>query len=144
MRGKETYTKYRWARGRNPLTPPFCWQLFFILQDKWRANQYSDSNSRYSLWNLNIPPKIKHFLWSTQWSCLPTRMRLQTRGVSCPPFCSFCENNLEDEWHLFWMWSSQESLGNCWPLEYSPHEHARSTINKGSHLQTYRCSSRWS
>ncbi|KAL5141979.1 hypothetical protein HKD37_09G025236 [Glycine soja] len=45
------------------------------------------------LWNLEIQPKVKHFLWRLLRQCLSTRQRLQNKGVSCSPFCAYCYSN---------------------------------------------------
>ena len=63
------------------------------------------------IWNLKLPPKIKNFLWRICRNCLPTRMRLITKGVQCPPTCAICDNYEEDGKHLFFACS--KSVG-CW------------------------------
>jgi len=35
------------------------------------------------LWNLKVPPKVKSCLWRSCRNALPTRVRLQDRGVNC-------------------------------------------------------------
>ncbi|MCH83726.1 ribonuclease H protein [Trifolium medium] len=41
------------------------------------------------------------FLWRILRGCLPMRVRLQDKGVGCPDNCPHCENNFENEWHIF-------------------------------------------
>jgi hypothetical protein len=53
------------------------------------------------LWSLQIPQRIKIFLWRIVRGCFPARDRLQRRGVQCTDACPFCENHYENEWHLF-------------------------------------------
>jgi hypothetical protein len=58
-------------------------------QDDWR-----------SLWKIHAPPKAKHLLWRICKGCLPTRLRLQERHVSCPLSCPLCDHVNEDDWHV--------------------------------------------
>lgn len=52
------------------------------------------------LWRLNIPPKVKHFLWRLLRDCLPTRQCLQQKGVNCTSLYSYCNTNIENAWHV--------------------------------------------
>jgi len=40
------------------------------------------------IWRLKVPPKIKNMVWE----CLPTRVRLNRRGVNCPSSCVMCND----------------------------------------------------
>ncbi|PNX71244.1 ribonuclease H, partial [Trifolium pratense] len=53
------------------------------------------------LWSIQAPPKAKHLLWRVSKGCLPTRLRLQERQVSCPLLCPVCNQENEDDWHVF-------------------------------------------
>lgn len=53
------------------------------------------------IWNLEVPPKVKNFIWRVCRNCLPTRMRLKDKGVNCTSICNFCEGNFENSCHLF-------------------------------------------
>lgn len=53
------------------------------------------------IWKLAVPLKVKVFLWKACRSCLPTRVRLQDKGVQCPATCILCSIELEQAWHLF-------------------------------------------
>ena len=53
------------------------------------------------IWRLKVPPKIKHLLWLMCRGCLPTRIRLQDKCVSCPTMCASCNSNHEDLNNIF-------------------------------------------
>jgi hypothetical protein len=53
------------------------------------------------IWNIQAPPKTKHLLWRICKGCLPTRMRLKERCVTCPLVCSLYDSLNEDEMHIF-------------------------------------------
>ncbi|XP_065866655.1 uncharacterized protein [Euphorbia lathyris] len=53
------------------------------------------------LWKLNIPPKIKMFVWKLASGCVATRQRLAGRGMSIPTHCPFCHTDIEHDYHLF-------------------------------------------
>jgi hypothetical protein len=53
------------------------------------------------IWKLKIPQKMKVFLWRMARGCLPTRQRLQQKGVNCSDRCVFCQSNFENDWHIF-------------------------------------------
>lgn len=55
------------------------------------------------LWRLNVPGKIKIFLWRVCRECLPIRYNLQRRGVQCPLSCVLCSSKVENCWHSFLM-----------------------------------------
>lgn len=60
-----------------------------IIQGNWNV-----------LWNLQVPQHVKHYLWRACRNVLPTRTRLQDRGVEVSGICPLCNSNLENTWHL--------------------------------------------
>lgn len=58
-------------------------------------------NNWKAIWEMQIPNKIEVFLWRLSSGCLPTRHRLQSRGVPCTRICSFYQNNFENSLHYF-------------------------------------------
>ena len=52
------------------------------------------------IWRLKVPPKVKNLLWRMCRGCLPTRVRLQDKGVTCPVDCVMCDGPLEDLEHV--------------------------------------------
>jgi hypothetical protein len=53
------------------------------------------------IWKLKVQPKVKNMVWRVCRECLPTRVRLKSRGVNCPSSCVFCNDPHEDCYHMF-------------------------------------------
>lgn len=56
------------------------------------------------MWRLNIPPKLKFFIWQCLHEMLPSRVLLNKRGTSLPQECPLCLSFPETTEHL---------LGHC-------------------------------
>ena len=54
------------------------------------------------LWSLNIPPKVKSFLWRVCRGWIPTRTLLQHRHISSDGRCPVCVTEGETIHHAFW------------------------------------------
>ncbi|KAL5798630.1 hypothetical protein ACOSQ2_003450 [Xanthoceras sorbifolium] len=62
-----------------------------------------DSKWWLALWNLNIPPKIKIFIWRVCHNAIPSLCNLCSRKIVVDPCCSRCGNAPESSAHaLFW------------------------------------------
>lgn len=55
----------------------------------------------HSIWKLNCPPKVQHFLWRFAHNSHPMRMNIERRGVVLDTRCSVCGRLFEDGGHLF-------------------------------------------
>ena len=89
------------------------------------ANQPSSSCTKENtiwrkIWKLNIPPKIKHFLWRALINSLPTKLNLKKRGVQVWEVCERCGAEKEDTNHILWLcpsarvvWESSPSWCLC-------------------------------
>jgi len=53
------------------------------------------------IWKLKALPKIKNFIWRICRGCLPTRARLQAKGVQCPVNCVSCNAAVKDLVHVY-------------------------------------------
>jgi hypothetical protein len=53
------------------------------------------------IWNINLPGKIKIFLWRFAYNSLPTRMNIQRKRVDLDTRCPMCYRLDEDGGHLF-------------------------------------------
>jgi hypothetical protein len=62
------------------------------------------------VWRCKLPPRIKNFVWRVARGCLPSRVRLQTRGVNCTTQCPFCDGQ-EDNLHALFL--CPKSI-QCW------------------------------
>jgi hypothetical protein len=71
-----------------------------------------------SIWKIHAPPKVKHLLWRICRDCLPTRVRLRSRGVQCPEECPLCLSHDEDEWHLFFNCGAIRDAWNAMELSH--------------------------
>ncbi|KAJ1439535.1 Reverse transcriptase zinc-binding domain [Sesbania bispinosa] len=74
---------------------------YHITENMVDNSHYRVQGDWKTLWKLKVPNCVKLFLWRLLRGCLPTRMNLQRKGVSCPATCAFCESALENEWHVF-------------------------------------------
>ncbi|KAM7531912.1 hypothetical protein LguiB_035322 [Lonicera macranthoides] len=54
----------------------------------------------HGMWELNIPPKMKKFMWRAIDDCLPTRVNLVARGVNVVSTCALCGQYPETATHV--------------------------------------------
>lgn len=68
------------------------------------ASSSSGSLSEWwkALWKLNVPSKIRMFIWRLCFDRLPTRSNLVKRGVDVQNCCVHCGRKGEDCFHVFW------------------------------------------
>ena len=55
-----------------------------------------------TLWNLQVPHKVKHMLWRAANEALPTLHNLWRRKVVSSTYCPFCKSDGEDTVHALW------------------------------------------
>lgn len=68
---------------------------YHLLMKKIICNNALKVEGNWSLlWKLQIPPKVKQFLWNTLRGCLPTRTHLQQKGVQFTCLCEYCKLTL--------------------------------------------------
>ncbi|PNX60204.1 ribonuclease H, partial [Trifolium pratense] len=66
-----------------------------------RSDKYHVAGNWTDIWQAQAPHKARHLLWRLCRGCLPTRCRLLQRRVECTPNCPVCDEELEDELHVF-------------------------------------------
>ncbi|XP_057809148.1 uncharacterized protein LOC131023623 [Salvia miltiorrhiza] len=66
-----------------------------------------------NLWKLDVPPKVKHFLWRAVRNNLPSKEKLLSRGVAAGGDCPICASGYENMWHLFLFC---QFATNCWQI----------------------------
>ena len=55
-----------------------------------------------NIWKLNIPNKVKHFLWRACSDSLPTKRNLAQRRIITNVTCDLCRDQPEDAIHALW------------------------------------------
>ncbi|GAU10454.1 hypothetical protein TSUD_423510, partial [Trifolium subterraneum] len=60
---------------------------------------------------MEVPSRVKSFLWRMAHNCLPTRDQLATRGIHCDDTCVVCEQLMETQMHTFFACSKAVK---CW------------------------------
>ena len=68
---------------------------------------------RKKIWKLNVPPKVRTFLWQACSNILPTRGNLHRRKLQVEPRCEFCCQSTESIEHVLWECSFAR---NVWAL----------------------------
>ena len=54
-----------------------------------------------TLWKLQVPPKVKAFLWRACQNILPTRAKLAQKRIEVPTECVMCRSGTEDLFYVF-------------------------------------------
>ncbi|GAU46665.1 hypothetical protein TSUD_184530 [Trifolium subterraneum] len=65
------------------------------------SDKYHVMGSWNGIWKAQAPHKARHLLWRLCRGCLPTRSRLLERRVECTLNCPVCDEEIEDELHIF-------------------------------------------
>jgi hypothetical protein len=73
----------------------------FCTQELIDTSHLSRPGLWHLIWNLHTLLKVKNLMWRVCRICLPTRVKLRTRGVNRPHSCVFCDAESEDNIHLF-------------------------------------------
>ncbi|PNX57208.1 replication protein A 70 kDa DNA-binding subunit, partial [Trifolium pratense] len=78
----------------------------------------------HKLWDMQIPPKLKHFCWRLFRGCIPTRFNLHNGEVACETVCALYNETIEDELHLFidclhaiWLNKQANSVTTCYLVQ---------------------------
>ncbi|KAM6568253.1 hypothetical protein CsatB_016238 [Cannabis sativa] len=71
-----------------------------LLQQQSSVPDEDDCDGYKSLWQLDIPPKVQHFLWRAVSGCLSTKIQLNTKHVNVDLMCSFCNMAMESIFHI--------------------------------------------
>jgi len=88
------------------------------MEDVLSTDHLQAEGNWKSIWNLKVPPKLKHFLWRVTRGCLPTRTNLRRRGIDCTTGCVFCQEHFESEWHVFVACSKAREMWTAAGIHY--------------------------
>uniref|UniRef100_A0A803NSG7 Uncharacterized protein n=1 Tax=Cannabis sativa TaxID=3483 RepID=A0A803NSG7_CANSA len=101
----------------------------YILASKF-ADQEAPSVSSLStqlwkhFWKLNIPSKVRIFLWKAVQECLPVAAILQQRHIAASAICSLCRSNNESIVHALFLCKRAKKVwrGSSFLLDRIIHE----------------------
>uniref|UniRef100_A0A803PVB4 Reverse transcriptase n=1 Tax=Cannabis sativa TaxID=3483 RepID=A0A803PVB4_CANSA len=68
------------------------------------------------LWKLNLPLKIKKFVWKACLNFIPTYAHLSRHGMKVLTICPICSQNNETTIHTLWLCPSLKSIRSDWLL----------------------------
>ncbi|GAU45652.1 hypothetical protein TSUD_400890 [Trifolium subterraneum] len=71
------------------------------MRDIIGSDNYHVVGNWNGIWKAQAPHKARHLLWRLCRGCLPTRSRLLERRVECTLNCPVCDEEIEDELHIF-------------------------------------------
>ena len=72
-----------------------------------------DKSTWKKIRTLNVPPKVRNFIWRACSDCLPTRANLHRRKVHVEVVCGLCQQKLETTGHILWEYPLAR---NVWAL----------------------------
>ena len=65
-------------------------------------NSQVHKNFWQKLWTLDVPNKVRHFMWRACNESLPTKLNLYKRKVTSNSRCDLCHHEIEDSIHDLW------------------------------------------
>uniref|UniRef100_A0A7N2N3A5 Reverse transcriptase zinc-binding domain-containing protein n=1 Tax=Quercus lobata TaxID=97700 RepID=A0A7N2N3A5_QUELO len=72
------------------------------LKQPGQSNPTANNGLWKKLWSLDIPNKVKHFLWRASCESLPTKKNLFKRKIAHNDRCKICNGETEDTIHALW------------------------------------------
>ncbi|KAL5783106.1 hypothetical protein ACOSP7_008135 [Xanthoceras sorbifolium] len=64
------------------------------------------------LWHLNIPPKVRIFIWRLYHEAIPSLLNLSYRKIVVNPLCPCCNQNMEFSAHTLFCYPKVKPY--CW------------------------------
>jgi ribonuclease HI len=104
---------WRYSRNGNYTVRSAYYQLMEHIVDN---NDLKEPGNWKKLWRLNVPNKVRIFIWRLLRGCLPVRGRLVQRGVPCDNKCPSCASYEENEWHCFFGCGAVQELWEQSPI----------------------------
>lgn len=101
------YDTLNWTENTNNVfIVKSAYGVVLRMKERSRIEHSTTGQDRHhwkKIWTLNVPPKVRNFLWHACFNIiLPTRENLSRRKVSVKPHCEFCCQSSESVGHLLW------------------------------------------
>ena len=107
LSSSNTNDRLVWAKNRNrKFTVKSAYAL--ALEEKVHNSKVDCSDESAmrkiwkTIWQLRIPPKIKHFAWRAGRDILATKSNLAKRRITPNGMCDLCGHSEETVYHLLW------------------------------------------
>lgn len=112
------YDTLNWTENTNNVfNVKSAYRVVLRMKERSRIEHSTTGQDRHhwkKIWTLNVPPKVRNFLWHACFNIiLPTRENLSRRKVSVKPHCEFCCQSSESVGLLLWECPLPETCGLC-------------------------------
>lgn len=122
----------------------------FWYDQVFGTSSIPQSNGWNKIWRLQIPHKMKIFIWRFCRNSVPVRRRLNAKGVTLPITCPMCLNDIEHLLHVFFecnfarqCWDHVNLSYDMRPVEFAP-DWLLSKINDASSEEVVKvCTVLW-
>jgi hypothetical protein len=94
---QQTVDKPIWKLNRNGKYS-VCSAYYHLMEVIIDHNHLKVDGNWRKLWQLEVPKKVKLFLWCTLRGCLPVHSRIVQKGIQSNNKCPHCEIFEENEW----------------------------------------------
>lgn len=123
---REVTDRVAWEKSSNGFyTAKSAYHYWFDLH--FGNDLISQSVGWKKIWHVQVPHKIRVFLWRFCRDAIPVRKRLSSRGVRVPITCPMCMHDIEHMSHLFYDWDFAKGCWSyvglqvdCSTVEYAP------------------------
>ena len=75
-----------------------------------------------SLWAVQVPPKVKLFIWKACQNIIPTQTKLFEKGITHSYSCLWCEDEPETSDHVLWGYEFAQKVWNSCPVPIGIHQ----------------------
>jgi hypothetical protein len=75
-----------------------------------------------SLWAVQVPPKVKLFIWKACQNIIPTQTKLFEKGITHSYSCLWCEDEPETSDHVLWGCEFAQKVWNSCPVPIGIHQ----------------------
>ena len=93
-------------RKQSPmLHSPICLPCCTSFESWWWGRAFQSAGDKrlwHKMWKMDVPPKVRTFLWRACSEILPTRANLARRRLPIDPRCEIYRHEEETVCHVLW------------------------------------------
>ncbi|KAK9986113.1 hypothetical protein SO802_031064 [Lithocarpus litseifolius] len=145
---RQSSAKRRWETRTPPRREEIPFNLFVTAAFRIKEDNPSAQNrKRYGnkgspclmprvgvmkpIWKLNVPPKVRNFVWRACNDILPTRANLFRKKVCTDPLCAICGQTDETVGHVLW---GCPMARNVWAMTHGRLQKSGAVVQNFYHL----------